>query len=417
MNLSQKKSHHLVISQKQTGLTLVELMVAMAISLFLLIAIALVYQSSKNGFAYSNNTVRMSEDATFAIDSLSRDIRMAGYGGCKGLSVGDPDGIPKNADDVYIPNLDNVKTIALTNLNMPNPFSNTYFNARDVLVGYKDAAGAITAATGAGVTAPGFLGTSPRYVLAATAPVLYISGGSAKAVQVTGPVAAGQPVADIGYDVNKWSNSTSGGSGSDIFMVIADCKNAEVMRTFTLQASGVITNASNFKLAYATDAVVTPIESSTYFLARRTGTAGTPATTSSLYRRYFNGKLAVVEEIVPNVEAITFQYGLNTTCVGSVTCTAPNTTPTYIADTYVKDTDTAPKPNFATMDWSRVVSVRMGLIMVTEDNGQTTKNSTITGANADEIDWVDGKYKVPTADRRLRRAYSTTVTIRNRGSF
>ena len=47
-------------TQKQKGLTLVELMVAMTISLFLLIAIALVYQSSKNGFAYSNNTVRMS---------------------------------------------------------------------------------------------------------------------------------------------------------------------------------------------------------------------------------------------------------------------------------------------------------------------------------------------------------------------
>jgi type IV pilus assembly protein PilW len=386
-------------------------MVAMAISLFLLIAIALVYQSSKNGFAYSNNTVRMSEDSSFAIDSLSRDIRMAGYGGCSGLSATNgADGIAKNADDIYIPNLDNVKTIALTGLNMPNPFSNIYFNARDVLVGYKDAAGAIAAATSAGVTAPSFLGTSTSYVLNAAAPVLFISGGSSKAVQVTGAVAAGQTIANIGNDVNKWSNS---GGGSDIFMVIADCKNAEVMRTFTLQASGVITNASNFKLAYTTDAIVTPIESSTYFLARRTGTTGTPATTASLYRRYFNGKSTVVEEIVPNVEAITFQYGLNTTCVGSVSCTPPKTTPTYIADTYVKDTDA----NFATMDWSRVVSVRMGLIMVTEDNGQTTKNSTITGANADEIDWVGGKYKVPTADRRLRRAYSTTVTIRNRGSF
>jgi type IV pilus assembly protein PilW len=406
MNVIQKKSRRSVVLRKQMGLTLVELMVAMVISLFLLIAIALVYQSSKNGFAYSNNTVRMSEDSSFAIDSLSRDIRMAGYAGCAGLSATNgADGIAKNADDVYIPNLDNVKTLpAFTGAYLPNPFSNNFLNAREALVGYKDAAGAIAAATAAGVAAPGFLGTSTSYALNATAPVLYVSGGSGKAVQVTVAVNAGQPIANIGNDVNKWSNS-----GSDIFMVIADCKNAEVMRTFGLQASGVITNASNFKLAYTTDAIVTPIESSTYFLARRTGTTGTPATTSSLYRRYFNGKLAVIDEIVPNVEDITFQYGLNTTCVGSATCTSPKTTPTYIADEYVKDSDA----KFATMDWSRVVSVRMGLIMVTEDNGQTAKASVVN----EEIDWVDGKYKVPTADRRLRRAYSTTVTIRNRGSF
>ena len=114
---------------------------------------------------------------------------------------------------------------------------------------------------------------------------------------------------------------------------------------------------------------------------------------------------------MPNVEAITFQYGLNTTCVNSAACTSPNTTPSYIADTYVKDIDA----NSATIDWSRVVSVRMGLIMVTEDNGQTN-NVSKTGTG-DDINWVDGQYKVPTADRRLRRAYSTTVSIRNRGTF
>jgi type IV pilus assembly protein PilW len=404
MNPLQKKSRLSVISQKQTGLTLVELMVAMAISLFILIAIALVYQSSKNGFAYSNNTVRMSEDSSFAIDSLSRDIRMAGYGGCTGLSATNgPDGIPKNLDDVYIPNLDNVKTLPLTGTDLPNPFSKSIFNAREALLGYKNATTAGAAAATAGTGAASFLTTSTSYDIVATAPILFLSGGSNKAVQLNAAIVKNQKLANIVNDVNKWSNN-----GSDILMLISDCKNSEIFRTFGLQASGAIQSENNFLNDYGSDAIVTPVESSTYFLATRKN-----ATTSSLYRRYFNGKVASgAEEIVPNVEAITFQYGLNTTCVGSLTCISPNTTPTYVADIYVKDTDA----NFATMDWSRVVSVRMGLIMVTEDNGQTTKNST-TGASGDEIDWVDGKYKVPTADRRLRRAYSTTVSIRNRGSF
>ena len=404
MNSLQKRSNLAVISQNQKGFTLVELMVAMAISLFLLIAIALVYQSSKNGFAYANNTVRMSEDASFAIDSLSRDIRMAGYAGCSGTSATKgADGVANTADDVYIPNLDNVKTLpAFTGTALPNPFSNNFFNAREALVGYKDKAAAAAAATAGGVTVPSFLGTSSSYVVKPNSPILYLSGGSPKAVQINAAVAKNQKIATLGNDINKWSNS-----GSEILMFIADCKNSEVFRTFALQPTGVITNESNFIKDYGSDAVVTPIETATYFLATRTG-----VTTASLYRRYFNGKVATFpEEIVPNVEAITFQYGLNTSCIGSLTCTAPNTTPTYVADKYVKDTD----PNFATMDWSRMVSVRMGLIMVTEDNGQTAKASTATAT--DTIPWVDGNYQVPTADRRMRRAYSTTVAIRNRGSL
>ncbi len=394
------RTRPIAVPSNQKGFTLVELMVAMAISLFLLIAIALVYQSSKNGFAYANNTVRMSEDASFAIDSLSRDIRMAGYAGCSGLSTTNgPDGVPNTADDVYIPTLDSVKTLPLNGTRLPNPVSTSIFNARNAVVGYKDKGTLTAAATVGGVTTPSFL-SSTSYTLNASSPILYLSGGSPKAVQVNAAVAKNQNIATLGNDVNKWSNN-----GSEILMLITDCKNSEVFRTFTLQSTGVITSETNFIKDYGPDAVVTPIETATYFLAKRTN-----ATTTSLYRRYFNGKVASVpEEMVPNVEAITFQYGLNTSCVNSLTCTAPNTKPTYVADEYVKDIDA----KFATMDWSRVVSVRMGLIMVTEDNGQTIKAS----ATTENVSWLAGDYPVPSADRRLRRAYSTTVAIRNRGSL
>lgn len=402
MTYTQPKQTISMLPNNQKGFTLVELMVAMAISLFLLIAIALVYQSSKSGFAYANNTVRMSEDSSFALDSLSRDIRMAGYAGCAGLSATNgPDGIAKTLDDVYVPKLAGVSALTISNENdLPNPFSKSIFNAREALVGYKNAAGATAAVSAAGTALPSFL-NSASFKIASNYPILYIAGGSPKAVQLNAAIVKNQKLVNIVNDVNKWADS---GSGSDFFMLIADCKNSEMFRTYSLQANGAIQNETNFLNDYGSDAVATRLESSTYFLATRNN-----ATTPSLYRRFFNGKVANSEELVPNVEAITFQYGLNSSCVGSASCTAPNTTPTYIADTYVKDIDS----NFATMDWSRVVSVRMGLIMVTEDNGQTAKASVVN----EEIDWVDGKYKVPTADRRLRRAYSTTVTIRNRGSF
>ena len=58
------------------------------------------------------------------------------------------------------------------------------------------------------------------------------------------------------------------------------------------------------------------------------------------------------------------------------------------------------------VDWSRVVSVRIGLILVSEENNQASLvNQT--------VEWIDGTYTPPN-DGRIRRAYSTTVSIRNR---
>jgi type IV pilus assembly protein PilW len=387
----------------QRGVTLIELMVAMTISLFLLIAIGLVYQSSKSGFTYANNTVRLGEDASFAIDALSRDIRMASYGGCSGSSwSAGPDKVFDKTedvtanDDIRFPKITNVNanTFTLTGTAAPNPFSKSIFNAQEAIVGYVDKTAATTAATSAGVTTPSFLGTSTSYTVKDTSPILFVAGGSQKAVQVSAAIAKNQKLANLGNDVNKWSNS-----GSGILMLLSDCKNSEVFRTFTLQSSGAITAESNFLADYGADATITPLVTSTYFLATRTG-----ALTPSLYRRYFNGKVASVpEELVSNVEAITYQYGLNTSFLKDAAGVA-TTNPSYIADEYVKDSDA----KFATMDWSRVVSVRIGLIIVTEDAGQT---NTTTAS----IPWIGGAYTpANTTDRRMRRAYSTTVSIRNR---
>jgi type IV pilus assembly protein PilW len=375
----------------QTGLSLVELMVAMAISLFLLIAIGLVYSSSKAGFAYANNTVRMSEDATFSLDSMSRDIRMAAYSGCAGTKYVDN---PLLVGTKSTPKLFNATAPQITGFQAPNPFSGLALAASNAIQGFKgtDTASA-TARTAMSIN------SSTKFTASTTMPMLFVSGGSEKALQVSAGSAAGASTITFPGDPLKWANDAT-----LTFRIISDCKNSEVFRSSGMTTAGVMTTDKALLNGYDADAVVTPLISSTYFLATRTG-----ASTSSLYRQYFDGKIRQNEELVPNVEAITFQYGLNTTCISSATCTAPNTTPTYVADEYVKDSDA----KFATMDWSRVVSIRMGLIMVTEDNGQTAKVST----TADTIPWVAGTYTVPTADRRLRRPYSTTVTIRNRSGL
>lgn len=74
-------------SQNQQGMTLVEVMVAMTIGLVLLGGVVTVLSSSQNTYRVNEALARMQENARYAFQLLSRDIRMAGYRGCAGDSV------------------------------------------------------------------------------------------------------------------------------------------------------------------------------------------------------------------------------------------------------------------------------------------------------------------------------------------
>lgn len=61
------------------GFTLVELMVALVLSLFLVGGVILMYASSKATFLDSNQVSRLQENIRFASDYMVRDIRNAGF--------------------------------------------------------------------------------------------------------------------------------------------------------------------------------------------------------------------------------------------------------------------------------------------------------------------------------------------------
>lgn len=402
-----KRPTYLTKQSRQHGFTLVELLVAMTISLFLLAAIGLVYMTSKNSFGYANNTVRMSEDASLAIESLSRDIRMAAYGGCAGSIIARSPGVDNilyTADDVMDdpttnPALKPATTVKSTPIlfrvtgltdtyDAPNPFSTKQLYADTAILGY---IGTGTASDNArtAINAP-----TSSLTISTTAPILFVSGGSDRALQVSVAPAAGATTISFSGDPLKWFKSSA--TAPFPFMLISDCKGSEIFRMNTMTSAGLMTIESALLNTYGADAIVTPLVSSTYFLAtRKNGTVS--AKTSSLYRRYFNGSAATIEELVPNIEAINFQYGINT----KLNTVAPHIgEPTFQTDEY--------RAADAVTDWERVVSIRIGFILASEDTNQTA-----TGDN--NIAWNGGTYTpANTTDRRLRRAYSTTVSIRNR---
>lgn len=374
----------------QNGLTLVELLVSMTISMFMLIAISLVYISAKTGFAYSNNTVRMSEDASFALEMMGRDIRMAGYAGCTGSDVLTAAGPP--VVTTLVPRLDLVDgQLIAAPANRPNPFAGVIagdlsqiFTSRNAVWGFAANNTNALSVLGGGAT---------TYTLSTTNPVLYLAGGSPRALQIGAAIVTPPGTANISIaaDTYRWANNTN-----PTFMIIADCRGSEVFRASSVSAAAPFTIAhaatandnADFFNAYGADAIVTPLVTSVYFVATRLG-----ATTPSLYRRFFNGSVATTEELVPNVEAIAFEYGENTS---NVVATGA---PTFRADVYRTNPTTV-------VNWSRIVSVRMGLILVSEEDNKAT----VAGQT---VQWISGTYTPPT-DLRLRRAYSTTVSVRNR---
>jgi len=94
---------------KQSGITLIELMVALAIGSFLMIGAIQIYNQSRQAFVVNESIARVQETAQFALDTIEADLRMASNWGrnSRGLAVegrsiiGDanPNGLPQ-PDDV-----------------------------------------------------------------------------------------------------------------------------------------------------------------------------------------------------------------------------------------------------------------------------------------------------------------------------
>ena len=75
--------------RQETGLTLVELMVALAIGSFLIIGAIQIYNQSRQAFVVNESIARVQETAQFAMDTIEADLRMASNWGrnSRGLAV------------------------------------------------------------------------------------------------------------------------------------------------------------------------------------------------------------------------------------------------------------------------------------------------------------------------------------------
>jgi len=90
--------------RRSAGMTLVEVLVALAIGSFLIIGAVQVYNQSRQAFAINESIARVQETAQFAMDTVEADLRMASNWGMhsRGSAI-DGRSIPGDANPLMLP--------------------------------------------------------------------------------------------------------------------------------------------------------------------------------------------------------------------------------------------------------------------------------------------------------------------------
>ena len=87
---------------RQQGLSLVELMIALAIGAALIGGMIQIFSSNNAAFRTQQSVSRMQENARFAFHFISRELRQVGYRGCAGQAPQNQLDLPAGSDDEFL---------------------------------------------------------------------------------------------------------------------------------------------------------------------------------------------------------------------------------------------------------------------------------------------------------------------------
>lgn len=312
---------------RQTGLTLIEIMVAMVISLVLLGGVLQIFQSNKQSFRVQEALSRVQENGRTAMRILTEDLRMADFWGCTSQDISVTDNLNSGGSG-YVNLLDD-GGLAGTD--------NTGLNSSDTIT--------LEGAMSTGLT------IQPPYGPSESANLGVAAGNSLQQGDILLVTDCHQG------DIFQVSNANPS-SGS----VVHNTGSSTVPGNYNPSACGGGGNAHCLSQVYQGDATVYQARQTTYSIAA--GESGEPA----LFRQ-INSNAAT--ELVEGVEDMQILYGerLNSN-TGTMRYVAAGT---------------------AGLNMNNVASVRITL----------TLRSIATNV-------------ATSGDGRLRRTYTTTISIRNR---
>jgi type IV pilus assembly protein PilW len=402
------------LTARSAGFTLVELLVAMALGMLLTVAMAYVYLNSKTAFSRQQQLGGVQQSVRTAFDYLSTDSRTAGHVGCY-------TGLATVGATTFTNNLS--ATALATNYGLPiEGYEYSNATAGTYTLTSSAPADITTAASWATNVATNAINTIPVSTIAGSgngltpgSDVLVIRNTAGRPQRLTAAANAGTNQTTLAVETTTGTDYCNDGTTLKVaglctgsHALIASCTNARVFQVGTL-VSGTVTLASSTNLGtdpvYATDATeVLPMQTIVYYVKRSTS-----GTTTSLYRRIFDGDRADCascsaasgqeQELVEGVESMQVRYGVDTTA-----------TPDGVVDVYVAAKGPLGDATDSVTDWSRVVSVRIGLLVrstqpVEGDLAASLPASAPVNGVALTYPSSGSKYD--------RRVFTTTVAVRN----
>jgi len=362
---------------RQRGVTLVELMVALALALVLTAGFIQVFLSNRISYAFNEGMSRIQENGRFALDTLNFRIRMAGYVGC--LSE--------------VPLFNNL-----------NAAGDLAFDFEEAIAGFEangTGAGATFAAASSNPANSSAAGnwtpSLPAELVNRVVPgsdVIVVRNFSAGAHALRSPFSDGDVV---------YVEADPGAYVVGDVAVASDCQKASIFQVTDVAPGGTGINLShaaagaspgnatvtwNTDQSYTAGAELARGETWVYFVGAPAG-GGPPALFQGRLRVDTSSGSAglVYEEIADSVETMQVLYGLDVN-----------------DDDRVDEYRTAAAIGAA--EWADVVTVRIGLLMRSPDEyGAETDTSTYA---------VNETIFNPVDDRRVRQVFTTTVALRNR---
>jgi type IV pilus assembly protein PilW len=339
--------------RRQTGIGLVEIMVALVVSSLLIGGLIQIFSSNKQAYVLQDEMSRLQENGRFAFHFLMKDLRMAGYFGCRN----------------NVPVQNNLDTSS-------SDYDFSYDFAGSPLVAYNaDDSGGWSPALPASIQALEPLPGND---------IVLIRSADASSVSLTPPYQSG--------DASKASIHLEKGHGlskGDI-AVVSDCSQATVVQITGEGGGGTsaaVTNntgnsaspgnaTSSLGHNYGQGAIISKIQSNVFYVANNV--AGVP----SLFRKKLTaGENA--EELVAGVDQLSFRYGIDSN-----------------EDRQLDSYTEAP----TTSQLNRIMAVRTSMLLRGE------RQNIVDGEQGFVL---DGDV-INRDDGRLRYVMSSTATVRNR---
>lgn len=404
-----------VSRRSAAGLSLIELMIAVTIGCFLVLGLVQVFSASRAAYQLSQGIARNQENGRFAMDFLTRDLRMAGHAGC----VNDQSLLADNGAAKPTITGGNIRSLfmSLADRN-DNKVADLPFPLRfDMAIEGFEANGtdpgkAITLSTTPSVgTAGDWTPELPAALLGLEHPP--IAGSDVVVLRYFSPeqtpingLTVGE-VSTLDYPAVSGAVATGGGG----LFAVADCNGASVFQASEVGATQITVkknvglnksslgdvSANDGAITYrAGDAVLYRAESMAYYVALNA--QGVP----SLYRvRWIApGGGAVVanpEELVEGIESLQLLYGEDSN----------STNPALLPTGNITKTSTAADIASASQ-WRRVGAVQIGLMV---RGGGNERAASAQAQVAPQVLQVD--MNTP-ADGHYRSVYENTVALRNR---